>query len=305
MSGGGNDYVTPHVALIKDNYNVKYQKYEKTDYTNDYLTIQALEDELTVSFSLNTIQYSTDNCQTWNELPADTATPAINSGDKISFKATGLTPKLTKGIGTFTVNKKFNLKGNVMSMLFGDEGKNSFDLTGYYCAFDGLFDRCTTLQSVSKDFLPATKLDLKCYNGMFNYCESLATAPELPATTLALNCYDEMFQNCTSLVTAPSLPATTLTFSCYYRMFRNCTSLVTAPELPATTLAEGCYYEMFNDCSSLNYIKALFTTEPSSTYTSNWVSGVSSTGTFVKSKDATWNVTGVNGIPEGWTVQTF
>ena len=33
-----------------------------------------------------------------------------------------------------------------------------------------------------------------------------------------------------------------------------------------------------------------------------WVYNVSSTGTFVKSKDATWDVRGVSGIPEGWKV---
>ena len=36
----------------------------------------------------------------------------------------------------------------------------------------------------------------------------------------------------------------------------------------------------------------------------NWVSSVSSLGTFVKSKDATWSVTGQSGIPSGWTVET-
>ena len=36
----------------------------------------------------------------------------------------------------------------------------------------------------------------------------------------------------------------------------------------------------------------------------NWVSGVASSGTFVKSKDATWSVTGNSGIPSGWTVET-
>jgi len=60
---------------------------------------------------------------------------------------------------------------------------------------------------------------------------------------------------------------------------------------------------MFNGCSSLNYIKALFTTTPSSSYTGNWVSGVAPTGTFVKSAAATWNVTGNNGVPTGWTVK--
>ena len=44
---------------------------------------------------------------------------------------------------------------------------------------------------------------------------------------------------------------------------------------------------------------------PSTTYTSNWVNGVASSGTFVKNSAATWaNTFGVNGIPNGWTVQT-
>lgn len=48
----------------------------------------------------------------------------------------------------------------------------------------------------------------------------------------------------------------------------------------------------------------MFTTTPSISYTANWVKGVSSTGTFVKNSTAIWNVTGVNGIPSGWTVET-
>ena len=61
---------------------------------------------------------------------------------------------------------------------------------------------------------------------------------------------------------------------------------------------------MFESCRKLNYIKAMFTTTPSTTYTDNWVSGVSSIGTFVKNSVATWDVTGTYGIPSGWTVQT-
>jgi len=61
---------------------------------------------------------------------------------------------------------------------------------------------------------------------------------------------------------------------------------------------------MFDGCTKLNYVKALFTTTPSKSYTAYWLLGVSSTGVFVKSKNASWNVTGSNGIPQGWTVQT-
>jgi hypothetical protein len=77
---------------------------------------------------------------------------------------------------------------------------------------------------------------------------------------------------------------------------------VNAPELPATTLAQGCYQSMFNGCTKLNYIKMLATDISASYCLYNWVKDVASTGTFVKNKDATWNVTGAHGIPSGWTV---
>ena len=84
-------------------------------------------------------------------------------------------------------------------------------------------------------------------------------------------------------------------------MFSGCTSLTTAPELPATTLATSCYAYMFDDCSSLNYIKCLAINFGSYS-TDDWVTGVSSTGTFVKASSASWS-TGASGIPSGWTVQ--
>lgn len=113
-----------------------------------------------------------------------------------------------------------------------------------------------------------------------------------------------MFSECTGLTTAPKLPATTLANNCYSYMFYWCTSLTTAPELPATTLKALCYDYMFYGCRSLNYIKAMFLTTPSTDYTNNWTSNVSSTGIFVKNKSASWDVTGVNGIPQNWTVET-
>ena len=296
---------------------------------SDYLTIEALENNLTVSFSGNTIQYSNNDCKTWIELPTNTATPLINKGQKLYFRG-NLTPTLAVGIGTFTISKKCNLSGNCNSMLFGEYADSNSDLPDKDYTFNKLFYNCSTIIDASQLILPATTLEPSCYRYMFTYCTSLTQAPALPATTLADNCYDLMFYGCTSLVTAPALPATTLVEYCYMSMFANCTSLVTAPELPATTLAEGCYRYMFSNCTSLvtapvlpattlvdgcytymfygcsklNYIKALFTSTPSATYTQNWVDSVSSTGTFVKNANATWNVTGVNGIPAGWTVQT-
>ena len=211
---------------------------------NSYLTIEALEDEFSVSFT-NDLQYSINGGR-WNRLQGGKSTPCINVGDRISFKGK-LIPKADGGgVGTFHIDKSCNLLGNCMSILYDEY------LT--FGAFSFLFHYCTGIKGVSKDFLPAT--------------------------TLAKSCYNSMFYGCTSLVNAPALPATTLAARCYYHMFRNCTNL--------------------------SYIKML-ATDISATYCLwDWVRGVSSTGTFVKSKDATWNTTpgalGTDGVPAGWTV---
>ena len=61
---------------------------------------------------------------------------------------------------------------------------------------------------------------------------------------------------------------------------------------------------MFNNCTNLNYVKALFTTDLTlGLYLRMWLNNVSPTGTFIKSKDATWTNEQA-GIPTGWTVET-
>ncbi len=269
---------------------------------DNYLTIEANEDGLTASLSINTCEYCVDGDDNWKALSAGTATESINSGHTLSFRG-NLAPKSSNGIGTFTINKKCNLKGNCMSMIFGDNASDNYSLSGKTYAFYKLFYDCSNIVNVSSNFLPATTLANSCYSSMFNGCTSLTTAPVLPATALAQNCYNSMFQNCTSLTTAPELPATSLVQSCYSFMFQGCTSLTTAPELPATTLESNCYQYMFRNCKKLNYIKMLATNISASSCLNNWVNGVSSTGTFVKNAAMTRLSTGTSGIPRGWTVQ--
>ena len=297
---------------------------------DSYLTIVALEDGLTAALSGNTIEYCVDGDGDWKSLKSNVVSTSINQGQTLSFRG-NLTPNSSTGIGRFTISKSCDLSGNCNSLLFGDDAVNNNSLSGKDYAFKYLFDNCTTIRNISSNFLPATTLAQYCYTGMFQRCTSLTTAPELPATTLidvcynsmfkycsslttapsvlpattlTLNCYNGMFYGCSKLTTAPQLPATTLAQGCYQYMFYQCTSLTTAPELTATTLKSGCYSYMFYGCSKLNYIKAMFTTKPTSTYTNSWVLGVSDKGTFVKNKNATWDVTGYNGVPSGWTVQT-
>ena len=96
------------------------------------------------------------------------------------------------------------------------------------------------------------------------------------------------------------LPATTLVHSCYASMFMRNRNLIKAPVLPATILTQTCYFRMFYNCSSLNYIKCLATDISASNCLTDWVYGVSSSGTFIKDASTTWP-TGNNGIPTGWT----
>ena len=224
----------------------------------NYMTIEALENGLTVSFT-NNLEYSIDGT-IWNTLSANTTSPAINKGNKILFRA-NLTPNSSSGIGAFSITKKCNLKGNCMSLLFGDDAKDNTDLTGKNYAFYKLFKDCTNIINVDANFLPATELADNCYRSMFSDCTLLATAPELPATKLVPSCYQYMFVSCKSLTQAPKLPVIELADNCYNGMFANCSSLITAPELPATTLANGCYDGMFQNCTSLATAPELPATE--------------------------------------------
>ena len=164
-----------------------------------------------------------------------------------------------------------------------------------------MFQNCTSL--ITAPELPATTLASDCYSYMFKDCKSLTAAPELPATTLSGSCYQQMFYGCSSLTVAPELPATTLASGCYSSMFSRCTSLTVAPELPTTTLVNNCYNQMFNGCSNLSYVKCLATNISASGCVTNWLSGVKSTGTFVKASSMTSWPSGINGVPTGWTVQ--
>ena len=243
----------------------------------NYFTIEALEDGLTAKLSTNACEYRIDD-GSWNTLSADTNTPSINKGQTLSFKG-NLTPNPDNGIGTFTVSKAFNVEGNIMSLLYGDNFEEQIDLSGKDSGFSYLFSNCQTLQNAENLILPATTLASNCYNGMFEGCTSLTTAPQLPATTLASNCYSSMFQGCTSLVEAP--------------------------QLPATTLANGCYSIMFYGCSKLNKITMLATDISANYCLGNWVYGVASSGTFVKNTVMTTLPSGNSGIPNGWTAVDY
>lgn len=166
-----------------------------------------------------------------------------------------------------------------------------------------MYKGCINLKQISD--LPATVLSESCYADMFSNCTSLTNAPRLSATVLADWCYAGMFSGCTNLMSIPELPAIKLAWCCYHYMFHNCTSLTKAPRLSATILAESCYYGMFEGCGQLNDITMLATNIKAYGCLTNWLSGVSLTGTFTKAEEMESLPTGSNGIPEGWTIKNY
>ena len=313
------------------------------DPTTQYFTFVAKENS-TFSFrgtssdkvDNSVIYYSLDSGASWTALARNAQSPTIQAGKRLMFKGT-LTPlyynvnngEAISGIGGFSSTGRFDVEGNIMSLLYGDNFIGKTSLTGKDHAFFELFLDCTGMISASNLILPATTLADNCYEGMFRNCTSLTTAPQLPAKRLTKSCYEGMFYNCTSLTTipqlqatslgiscycymfgectslskAPKLPATTLTEMCYRSMFRGCKSLTIAPQLPATTLTSKCYEYMFDGCASLKEITCLATNISASDCTSNWLSNVASTGTFTKSSSMTSWTRGANGIPTNWTIQ--
>ena len=210
-----------------------------------------------------TLEYSTDDCETWTEFDAtgEKTTPITlaNIGDHVFFRAgEGGNDRFAYNAGAyryFTLTGNVAASGDIMSLLDASNHSN-YSLSGHSAfALAYLFYGCTSLTTAPS--LPATTLASSCYSQMFYGCTSLTTAPSLPATTLAGRCYYQMFKGCTALTAAPSLPATLLVDSCYTSMFRGCTALTAAPSLPATSLAKKCCDQMFYGCTSLTTAPSL------------------------------------------------
>ena len=238
-----------------------------------YVTFTAEEDGSSIGLNMlstyQTLEYSRDTT-IWNTFNTSTNI-SLNNGDKVYIRG------VLTGNNTHSNCTRFKMSGKIAAS-----------------------GNCNAIWNYQDLNAP---LKVGCGYGMFQDCTSLVTAPELPATVLAAICYSYMFYNCTSLVTAPELPAAELAYECYDFMFYNCTSLTTAPVLPATTLTERCYCYMFHNCTKLNHIACLATDRSAIGCTSNWVEGVSSTGTFIKHPNMNDWPTGENGIPSGWAVE--
>ncbi len=251
-------------------------KAHQSEYAGQYLTFEIVEGgsikwKVTSNDIAKTIEYSI-NGGNWNKLTSSTngASFNVSTGDRVRFR--GNNTRYATGIfsyNSFSTTCKFNVIGNIMSLVAGDGFKSATALSSTY-VFERLFYQCSGLLSAEKMVLAATTLANYCYEGLFYNCSSLNKAPDLPAKTLTDFCYRYMFFGCKSLESAPKLPATTLGKDCYTMMFGECSSLKSAPALPATTMANYCYSSMFQNCTALTTAPQL----PATTLASNCYAGM-------------------------------
>lgn len=254
------------------------------DYSKDYLTFDVLTNGTIGWKSVGTgqsktIHYSINN-EPWSSITATaSATIPVSAGDKVRFKSTNASYAKDKSnySGFEGGTAMFNIEGNIMSLIYGDDFADKATFSG------GTYNFCSLFK--------------------LSQCIDAGNLI-LPATALTEYCYRAMFSNCYSLTMAPALPALTLSKGCYWYLFENC-AITEAPDLLAPVLVAECYGHMFTACTSLNYIRCLAVSGFStSNCRQNWVKNVASSGTFIKDGSvtvSTWT-RGVNGIPTSWLV---
>ena len=204
----GPDYKEPWLSLTEENMTISYNKPKLIDFSTEPLTFNILSDG-TINWTASdasiakTIDYKLNNGK-WTSITSNTDSSAasitVNSGDKIQFRGNNeqYATHYTYYNSFSGSTALFEVEGNIMSLIYGDDFTNSSTISSDYTFF-GLFRNCAKLVSAENLVLPATTLSDWCYSQMFGNCTSLTAAPQLPATTLTSACYYYMFSGCTSL----------------------------------------------------------------------------------------------------------
>ena len=309
------------------------------DYSQEYLTITSLADSNDITWVANsssytrTIEWSVDKI-TWTSITSATSSNTIttlNTGEKLYLRGTNTT-YCSSGTNYTAIrsvdNKQFNVSGNILSLIYGDNFMNYTAFSSGERHVSQLF-RNSNVVNASNLILPKTStrsfqsLFMNCsdliypptvtdtniaayaaINAMFYGCTALVDASNVMpnVTTLSSECCGQMFYGCTSMVKGPTQINANIPQGACNQMFKGCTSLIKAPDLLGTSVASYGCNQMFDGCTSLNYVKCMATSKSGSSNFTSWLNGVASSGTFVKDANSTLFPSGTSGIPSNWTV---
>lgn len=263
------------------------------DYSQDYFTIEALENSCQVRWKasstslIKSISYSTD-LSTWTSVSSSTSNngtlmATLNIGDKLYLKGTQTRYGTSSSHTRLWANKKFNVYGNLNSLINGDNFTSPINVNSYETyTFEQLFSECPVIDASNLVF-PFTRVKANMYDYMFNYCTQLETPPNsiwpIDGARVDYNSCRYMFRECRKITKSPII----------YSYSRYDSSV------------SGTFQYMFSGCTVLSEVTALCP------YMSNmfqyWLPNVPATGTFTKWQSTSWTwPSGSSGIPSGWTV---
>lgn len=179
---------------------------------------------------------------------------------------------------------------------------------------NAMFQNCTSFDDYIS-FETSPTLSESCFENMFSGCSSNTSSHfpywnNLTIINNAPKAFKCMFKDNTSIKTI-SFPKVHGSENMFESLCENCTSLTNAyiysgSNTSSSLIGNGIYNAAFKGCSSLTTLHYYHNTAPSETYTYHWVDGVTKSGTFTKSKYATWTDTakGISYIPASFTIQT-
>ena len=246
-----------------------------------YFTVASMREQAGVYTS--TMDYKLNDDGTWSTITVDNTgwTIEVTTGDKLYFRGTNNAYAFgdnkhyiifgyngTNASYQNTVKQPttvyFNVYGNSMSLLYGDNFADKTVLTSAF-TFCSIFK---TSNVISAEYLmfPATTLLPSCYRAMFSKSIYVTTSPMLFAKDLVDQCYKYMFETCSALTKVVCLAETGIDTGSSVNAFM--TGTVTG------TSAANC-----------KFIKSPNATV-GGTGTSNWVRGVNGIQTGWQVEDA-------------------
>ena len=314
--------------------------YASASVTGQPLCITAIEDgTITYTFGASQdygtkeVEYSLNGKNWTKQLWSSRGKVNVNvyAGQSVYWRAKSGTKRDLDNNPRFSSTCKFTLSGNIMSMVWGISYKNMTSLK-YTCAFNGLFqgskvvsckDLIVPVLSWDDGYGSSTAATYRYYGcelrQLFMNCVYLEDASfTLPASYVSGSGYRYMFYGCTALTKPPQILAIKAGGNAFSEMFQGCTSLITAPEIKAKPAQMPAFFEgstpgvttnvfldMFNGCSNLAEIKTAYL---DTTQAGKWVKDVAANGKMIvpsSYQGTVENYRGVNGIPQGWSVEFY
>ncbi len=325
-AGGSNGDV-----LTKTANGEEWTPVEQPQFTKNYFAVKTLTAQSTVQFKymLSTdidLEYSLNNGATWTALHFDhtnpTDSPVLTPGRNktVLWRGDNSVMGGTLGYSTsgsditfysqcrFVFTGQVELSGKLISLL--DKSCVS-DTTSNY--FRSLFDTLDEETDYNQAQIDATKLIFPningTENGFWNLFHNAHGLTQLPPNIFKddVNCaavYRRTFAN-TGISGKVVLPAPNYVAPyCYQETFANCTG-ITEAEIMGASPNRNAYCQTFNNCSNLHRITVHFTSwkDASNRDVWEWSQGAPATGVWRCPKALGTTVTGINGVPTGWTVE--